>query len=122
MPQPTGVLDRGQRLLPPRSDSNSTGWHDGFPTRSWCTHRCTHRGSTRSRVYFSVLQRKVLSPNDFTDLAEVKQRLTSFEQRYNATATPFRWKFTRNDLHELLTRISHHEQQQQALPDLPHAA
>jgi transposase len=73
-------------------------------------------------VYFSVLQRKVLSPNDFTNLAEVEQRLTSFEQRYNATAKPFRWKFTRNDLHDLLARISHHEQQQQTLPNLPHAA
>lgn len=72
-------------------------------------------------IYFSVLQRKVVSPNDFTDLAEVEQRLADFEQRYNATATPFRWKFTRDDLHDLLTRISHHEQQQ-TTTTLPSAA
>ncbi|MFL6118983.1 IS630 family transposase [Actinophytocola sp.] len=63
-------------------------------------------------IYFSVLQRKVVSPNDFTDLIEVEHRLGEFEKRYNATATPFDWKFTRNDLHDLLDRISQHEQQQ----------
>lgn len=72
-------------------------------------------------IFFSVVQRKVVSPNDFTDLAEVEQRLAEFEKRYNATAKPFGWKFTRDDLHDLLTRISHHEQQQ-ASTELSHAA
>lgn len=63
-------------------------------------------------IYFSVLQRKVVSPNDLADLAEVERRLTDFEKRYNATAKPFDWTFTRNDLHDLLDRISQHEQQQ----------
>lgn len=49
----------------------------------------------QAEIYFSVVQRKVVSPNDFTDLAEVEQRLAAFEQRYNATAQPFRWNFTR---------------------------
>jgi transposase len=72
-------------------------------------------------IYFSVLQRKVVSPNDFSDLTEVEHRLADFEQRYNATATPFRWKFTQDDLHDLLTRISHHEQQE-TTTQLPSAA
>jgi hypothetical protein len=72
-------------------------------------------------VYFSVVQRKVVSPNDFTDLAEVEQRLIDFEKRYNATAEPFRWRFTRDDLHDLLARISQHEQQE-AAGQLPTAA
>jgi hypothetical protein len=63
-------------------------------------------------VYFSVVQRKVVSPNDFTDLAEVEQRLADFEKRYNVTAKPFQWKFTRNDLHDLLERINQHERQE----------
>lgn len=62
-------------------------------------------------IYFSVVQRKVVSPNDFTDLQEVEQRLAEFENRYNQTARPFQWTFTREDLHALLTRISEHEQQ-----------
>jgi transposase len=64
----------------------------------------------QAEIYFSVVQRKVVSPNDFTNLTEVEQRLTDFEKRYNATAKPFQWKFTRTDLHDLLTRISQHEQ------------
>ncbi len=47
------------------------------------------------QIYFSVIERKVVSPNDFTNLDQVEQRLAHFEQRYNATARPFRWKFTR---------------------------
>jgi hypothetical protein len=72
-------------------------------------------------VYFSVVQRKVVSPNDFTDLAEVERRLADFEKRYNATAGPFRWTFTRDDLHDLLARISQHEQQE-VTAGLPAAA
>jgi hypothetical protein len=71
-------------------------------------------------IYFSVVQRKVVSPNDFADLHEVEQRLTDFAKRYNATATPFHWKFTRHDLHDLLARISQHEQQETT--ELPTAA
>ena len=73
-------------------------------------------------VYFSVVQRKVVSPNDFTNLAEIEQRLVDFEKRYNQTARPFRWKFTRDDLHDLLARIDQHEQQQDTLIKLPSAA
>ena len=60
-------------------------------------------------IYFSVVQRKVVSPNDFFDLAEVEQRLAAFEQRYNAAAEPFDWTFTREDLNKLLIRIAAHE-------------
>jgi transposase len=60
-------------------------------------------------IFFSVVQRKVVSPNDFTDLSQVEQRLAAFEQRYNATATPFDWKFTADDLDDLLARLDQHE-------------
>ncbi|HEY2764632.1 MAG TPA: IS630 family transposase [Pseudonocardiaceae bacterium] len=60
-------------------------------------------------IYFSVIQRKVVSPNDFTTLDQVEQRLTDFEQRYNATARPFQWKFTPADLDDLLARIDQHQ-------------
>ena len=63
-------------------------------------------------IYFSVIQRKVLTPNDFTSLDQVEDRLTAFEQRYNATARPFRWKFTPADLEDLLARIERHEQKE----------
>jgi hypothetical protein len=31
-------------------------------------------------IYFSIVQLKVVSPNDFTDLDRVQDRLTTFEQ------------------------------------------
>jgi transposase len=61
-------------------------------------------------VYFSIIQRKALSPNDFTDLDMIEQRLTRFETRYNAAAKPFKWKFTTNDLADLLDRLDRHQQ------------
>jgi hypothetical protein len=60
-------------------------------------------------IYFSVVQRKVLTPNDFLSLDEVQQRLTDFERYYEEIARPFQWKFTRKDLAELLDRLAKHE-------------
>jgi transposase len=61
-------------------------------------------------IYFSVVQRKVVTPNDFTDLAEVEARLLAFQRRYEQTAVPFDWHFTRSDLDRLLRRLEEHEQ------------
>ncbi|WP_329531103.1 IS630 family transposase [Streptomyces sp. NBC_01450] len=59
-------------------------------------------------IFFSVVQRKVVTPNDFTDLDQVRNRLRAFEDRYNATAQPFQWKFTTTDLDGLLARLDRH--------------
>src|SRR6266516_3257774 len=56
-------------------------------------------------IVFSVIQRKVLSPNDFLDLAEVQQRLLAFQERYQRVAVPFDWRLTRSDLDQLLRRL-----------------
>jgi transposase len=60
-------------------------------------------------IYFSVVQRKVLTPNDFRDLAEVEHRLLGFQRRYQHTAIPFDWRFTRADLDRLLRRLGEHQ-------------
>jgi transposase len=60
-------------------------------------------------IYFSVVQRKVVSPNDFFDLDQIRARLAAFETRYNAVAQPFNWRFTRTDLNDLLDRLAAHE-------------
>ncbi|WP_371611859.1 IS630 family transposase [Streptomyces clavifer] len=59
-------------------------------------------------IFFSIVQRKVVSPNDFTNLDEVRDRLRAFEDRYNATAQPFQWKFTTTDLDDLLASFDRH--------------
>ncbi len=59
-------------------------------------------------IYFSIVHRKVLTPNDFPDLAAVEQRLAAFQDCYNRTAEPFHWRYTSTDLHQHLTRLDHH--------------
>jgi len=60
-------------------------------------------------IYFSIVQRKVLTPNDFTDLDDVAQRLLAFQGRYEEIATAFEWKFTRKDLAQLMARLAEQE-------------
>lgn len=56
-------------------------------------------------IYFSIVQRKVLTPNNFPSLSALSQRLSEFERHYERLARPFKWKFTRRDLHDLLCRL-----------------
>jgi transposase len=63
----------------------------------------------QAEIYFSVVQRKALTPNDFASLDQIRDRLALFETRYNAIARPFSWKFTRTDLDDLLDRIDAHD-------------
>jgi len=57
-------------------------------------------------IYFSVVQRKVLTPNDFASLSAVRARLLRFQEHYIAAAKPFQWTFTRRDLTTLLAKLS----------------
>ena len=57
---------------------------------------------------FSIIQRKVIKPADFADLAALADRLCRFEDRYNQTARPFEWRFTRSDLADMLARLDAH--------------
>jgi hypothetical protein len=58
----------------------------------------------QAEIYFSVVQRKVVTPNDFSNLDALEAHLLAFGRRYEQIATPFEWKFTRRDLHELLAK------------------
>jgi hypothetical protein len=57
-------------------------------------------------IYFSIVQRKVLTPNDFSCLAELEDRLLRFQDYYQSMATPFDWRFTRDDLARLLRKFA----------------
>ncbi len=89
-------------------------------TRAWPNAHLIHLPAHASwldqaEIYFSVVQRKALRPNDFTSLNQIRDRLAAFETRYNAIARPFRWKFTRTDLDDLLHSLDAHDKSQ------PHA-
>jgi len=69
----------------------------------------------QAEIFFSILQKKVISPNDFASVDDLSATLLAFTARYNQTARPFNWKFTASDLTALLRRISEPGQ-----PPAPH--
>jgi hypothetical protein len=56
-------------------------------------------------LYFSIVQRKALTPNDFGSLEELSERLLAFQARYAEIARPFEWTFTRVDLERVIERV-----------------
>jgi hypothetical protein len=60
----------------------------------------------QAEIVFSIVQKKILSPNDFATTAQLAAALLAFIDRYNQTARPFNWAFTAADLARLLQRIS----------------
>jgi DDE superfamily endonuclease len=97
-----GSSHRGQTAI----DRMRTAWPNAY-----LVHTPVHASwLDQAEIYFSVVQRKVLTPNDFTDLDQIRRRLADFEIRYNAIAQPFNWRFTRSDLHDLIDRLAAHEQ------------
>ena len=82
----------------------------------WPTARLIHLPVHASwlnqiELYFSILQRKALTPNDLPTLDALAERLLGFGQHYRQVARPFQWTLTRQDLHELMARIDRHEPQ-----------
>lgn len=92
--------------------------HNGQPSRdrmaaAWPNAKLVHLPVHASwlnqiEVVFSVIQRKVIKPADFADLADLGDRLERFARRYNATARPFDWRFTAADLSAMLERVEAH--------------
>jgi transposase len=60
-------------------------------------------------IVFSILQRKILTPNDCRDLDEVTMRIAGFEQSFNERGEPFHWRFTRSDLELFLKKLEVHK-------------
>ncbi len=78
--------------------------------REWPTLRLVHLPVHASwlnqiEIVFSIVQRKVLTPNDIPDLKALATRLKGFETLFNATAQPFDWRFGRAELEALLSRL-----------------
>ncbi len=60
-------------------------------------------------IYFSILQRKALTPDDFESRAAITRRILDFQDHYQSIATPFQWRFTRTDLFRLMAHCDHLE-------------
>jgi hypothetical protein len=66
-------------------------------------------------IYFSIVQRKALTPNDFATLPELARHLMDFGQHYRIIAQPFQWTFTRAKLDQVIEKITQHEPRTLAL-------
>jgi transposase len=123
---PFGRLVEQVMSMPPYASADRVFWvvdngssHRGQAavdrmTQTWPTAHLVHTPVHASwlnqcEIYFSIVQRKVVTPNDFYDLTDVENRLISFQDLYNLAARPFNWKYTKNDLNDLLARIAAHE-------------
>jgi hypothetical protein len=93
------IMDNGSSHRGERSDKRLRDrWRNIVPV-----HTPVHASRLNQvMVYFSVVQRKVLTPNDFDSLASVEDRPVRFQEFYQESARPFQWKFTRHDLAQLL--------------------
>jgi len=76
----------------------------------------------QAEIFFSIIQKKVITPNDFASTGHLSQTLLAFADRYNLTARAFNWKFTAADLARLLDRISTPRQPARKPAQLPAAA
>jgi hypothetical protein len=99
------ILDNGSSH---RGDASVRRIQAAFPTVV-PVHGPVHASwLNQIEIYFSILQRKVLTPNDFASLADVEDRLLAFERYWEAIAKPFEWRFTNDDLHALMGRLESH--------------
>jgi hypothetical protein len=97
------VVDNGSSHRGEASVRRMLGWH----ANAILVHTPVHASwLNQVEIYFSMVQRKVLTPNDFADLAEVEMRLRLYQELTNSQPRPFDWKFTTADLYELLQRLA----------------
>ena len=76
--------------------------HHAFPNAQMI-HLPVHASwLNQVEIYFSVIQRKLLTPDDFADLDTLANKITAFEKRYNNAARPFDWRFTPNGINRLV--------------------
>ncbi len=101
------IADNGSSHRGQTSIDRLSGWY----RNAILVHTPVHASwLNQVEIYFSVLQRKLLTPNDFADLQELEDRILAFQAHYETIAEPFEWKFTRADLHRLLDKLKNKSQ------------
>jgi DDE superfamily endonuclease len=96
------VVDNGSSH---RGEASLRRWQQIYPNLI-LVHTPVHASwLNQVEIYFSILQRKVLTPNDFDSLDAVEQRIMLYEVLTNQHPRPFDWKFNRAQLTEFLARL-----------------
>jgi len=99
------VVDNGSSHRGPRAaDPLRTKWPNAV-----LVHTPVHASwLNQIEVYFSIVERTLLTPSDFSDLDALRRGLMAFQNRYQRAAKPFKWAFTRRDLHVLIAKLRSH--------------
>lgn len=91
-----GTIHRGQRAM----DRLRARWPNLM-----LVHLPVHASwLNQIEIYFSIVQRKALTPDDFATQTDVRARLLGFQRHYQRLAHPFEWRFNRTDLRKLMQR------------------
>jgi hypothetical protein len=70
-------------------------------------HTPTHASwLNQVEIFFSIVQRKVLTPAAAHELEALAARILGFEADYRAEPQPFRWRFTRADFDRRLRELA----------------
>ncbi len=100
------VVDNGSSHHGTRSVQRMS---DAFPNAT-LVHLPVHASwINQIEIFFSIVRRKVVKPQDFPDLQTLQQRLLAFQERDNHNAEPLDWRYTRKDLNNYLARLAAHE-------------
>jgi DDE superfamily endonuclease len=96
------VVDNGSSH---RGEAARLRWLQAYPN-AILVHTPVHASwLNQVEIYFSLVQRKVLTPNNFANWAEVETRLRLYEELTNRHPRPFDWRFDRRKLGEFLRRM-----------------
>ena len=96
------IVDNGSSHRGARSIERARIWD---PRLQLVHTPCHASWLNQIEIYFSIVQRKVLTPNDFASTTELADRLRHFESHFAKISKPFEWTFTRDDLANLLQRL-----------------
>ena len=106
------ITDNGSSHRGQRSTRRLAGWYP----QAIQVHTPVHASwLNQIEIYFSIVQRKVLTPNEFSDLRELENTLLRFQSYYQQIAQPFEWRFTTDDLQQVLARLPEYSQQHKCL-------
>jgi hypothetical protein len=105
------VVDNGSSH---RGEASAQRMSEAYP-KAVLVHTPVHASwLNQVEVYFSLVQRKVLTPNDSADLGELEMRIMLYQELKNRQPRPFDWKFTKYDLFDLLQRLARRGASKQA--------
>ncbi len=95
------ITDNGSSHRGDSSVQRLSKWH----SNALLVHTPVHASwLNQIEIYFSIVQRKVLTPNNFPNLITLEKQLLDFQLFYNSIAKPYKWKFTKDNLHQILKK------------------